>query len=441
LNLLQRLRTPARDITSIDDYIAAVGMLARPVYEQTLTQGRESVGGGFGAFSTSAYAADSVVFACMDVRAKVFSSVRFRWQRLRGGKPSDMYGSTELRVLERPWVGGTTQDMLTRMIQDADLAGNSFWTRIGGEAVRLRPDWVEIAVGERMYGGGKVGLEKLGYVYYEGGRWSGNDGVALLASEVAHFMPIPDPLASFRGMSWLTPIVREIEADLTMTRHKRKFFENGATPNMVVKHAEHADQQAILDFARKMEMQQAGTDNAYKTFHLYPGADATVVGVDLQSVDFRAVQGAGETRIAAAASVPPVIVGLSEGLAAATYSNYGQARRRFADGTMHPLWANAAGSLEPLLPAQGPDVRLWYDATDVPFLREDEKDAAVIAQTQASTMTALIQAGYTPDSVAAAVEASDWRLLEHTGLFSVQLQPPGAQQEAQEAQSDEDAAA
>jgi phage portal protein BeeE len=57
-------------------------------------------------------------------------------------------------------------------------------------------------------------------------------------------------------------------------------------------------------------------------------------------------QGAGETRIAAAAGVPPVIVGLSEGLQAATYSNYSQARRRFADGTMRPLWRNAAVARE-----------------------------------------------------------------------------------------------
>jgi hypothetical protein len=30
---------------------------------------------------------------------------------------------------------------------------------------------------------------------------------------VAHWSPIPDPLANFRGMSWLTPVLREIDAD------------------------------------------------------------------------------------------------------------------------------------------------------------------------------------------------------------------------------------
>jgi hypothetical protein len=58
------------------------------------------------------------------------------------------------------------------------------------------------------------------------------------------------------------------------------------------------------------------------------GADVKTVGADLQQVDFKQVQGAGETRICAAARIPPIIVGVSEGLDSATYSNYGQARGR-----------------------------------------------------------------------------------------------------------------
>jgi hypothetical protein len=69
---------------------------------------------------------------------------------------------------------------------------------------------------------------------------------------------------------------------------------------------------------------------------------------------------------------------------------------------------------------------LWYDARDVPFLREDEKDAAEIQGVESRTIRTLVDAGYTPASVMAAVRASDWSLLVHTGLFSVQLQKPGS---------------
>jgi Phage-related protein len=430
-NLLQRLtgRGPEeRSISTIDDYIAAVGSLhGYGAIQQTMTDKRISVGQSFSALS-GAMGADSVVFTCMEIRRSVFSSARFRWQRVRDGKPADMFGTSDLRLLETPWPGGTTQDLLSRAIQDADLAGNAFHIRDAGEIVRLRPDWVDIVVEERRIGGALVGWRKLGFVYYEGGKHSGNDGAAFTATEVSHFMPIPDPLNPFRGMSWLTPVVREIEADLTMTRHKRKFFENGATPNMIITHPQGATREKILDFQKRLDAESTGTDNAYRTLNLYPGADATVVGADLRSIDFKAVQGAGETRIASASGVGAVIAQLSEGMQGSSLNagNYGQARRRFADATMHPLWQNAAGSFAPLLASPGAGVRLWYDADNIPFLREDEADAADIAQTRATTIRSLIDAGYEPGSVVAAVEADDFRLLTHTGLFSVQLQKPGS---------------
>lgn len=437
--LLSALQRGERSgITSIDDYIATMSEfvfngLAGGV-SQTLVgdTNAEKPGGNFAALAQSAYAANGVVFACMLVRQLVFSAVRFSYQRMRNGRGSDLWGDQSLSLVERPWYGGTTQDLLSRMIQDADLAGNSYWVRDGHELVRLRPDWVSIVTQRRKINGGPVGHRKVGYLYYEGGEGQGRDPVPFLADEVAHFAPIPDPLASYRGMTWLTPLVREIQADMLMNRHKRRFLDNGATPNMVVRHGEKATPESVRKFRDMLDREHKGVENAYKTLHVGGGADVTLVGRDFRQIDFRQVQGAGETRIAAAAGVPPVIVGLSEGLQAATYSNYAQARRRYADGTMHPLWGNASGSLEVIVPAppskfaDGGFSRLWYDHRDVPFLREDEKDAAEIQGRRATTIKTLTDAGFTPESVIKAVDADDMRLLVHSGLYSVQLQPPGS---------------
>ncbi|WP_439030225.1 phage portal protein [Gordonia terrae] len=446
MNLLDRLkggvRAEEREM-NLDEYVKMLSQYSlnsgymAPHLQQTLAgDATERPSNNFVGLAQEAYAANGVVFSVMLVRMLVFSSIRFTYQNLRSGAPSDLFGTQELRVLERPWRGATTQDLLTRMIQDADLAGNSYWVRDKGnrdELVRLRPDWVEI-VGRRRYfsdagrkvnRGGQVGWEKIGFIYTEGGPGS-SDPVAFTADEVCHFAPIPDPLSEVdAGMSWLTPILREIQADQSMTRHQRKFFDNGATPNMIVKHNPAANEGKVKQWIEQMRDRNTGIENAYKTLHLYPGADATVVGTNLKDIDFKDVRGGGETRIAAAGGVPPVIVGLSEGLAAATYSNYGQARRRLADGTAHPLWQNVAGSIETLVESRGNATRLWYDARDVPFLREDEKDAADIQRTRAETINTLISAGYTPDSVVKAVDNNDLRLLEHTGMVSVQLQEPG----------------
>lgn len=819
MNLLTRLRSGrdvgVRGISTIDDYINlwnsfayngisyGLGFTSTNGIAQTLGgQTTEMAPNNFVGLATYAYQQNGPVFACMLVRQLVFSSIRFQWQRMRNGKPSDTYGTKDLRLLERPWPGGTTQDLLSRMINDADLAGNSYWyrdtslARLGtaepdSELVRLRPDWVDIIVEPRVIrggmaevGGGQLGWRKVGFVYTE--RNGGDDNpIAFLADEVVHFAPIPDPMASFRGMSWLTPILREIQADQAMTRHQRAFFDNGApqpldakimtpsgwstmgqmrvgsevigsdgkphkvlavypqgvqdiyrvtftngastectknhlwsvasaydrrlgvtrtmelaeimaggthypsgaakwsvplvapiefdscgelpvdpyllgsligdgcfrangrgqrtsgsihlaahvddaaeqhdllapllpvgvqlirrpeagkwerlcftrvngsaranaltvgikqlglfdhlgyqkfvpqrymrasvsarvallqglldtdgsaerrqpneirfcntserlagqvaelvnglgglgtvkktraalgnhkaqwsvritrlpewiepfrlsrkldiyrptlrggsyryiqsielvgrkpaqcisvdsydhlyvtddyvlthnTVNLVITHPPGATEDKVKSWVQQMESQHAGAANAYKSLNLYPGADATPVGTNLSEIDFDNVRAGGEVRIAAAAGVPAVIVGLSKGLDSSTYSNYSQARRRFADGTAHPLWQNMAGSMQQLFKPPDAASRLWYDATDVPFLREDEKDAADIQGKRAATIASLIASGFTPDSAVKAVEANDFiGLLKHTGLTSVQLQKPG----------------
>lgn len=426
-----RRRGGTRDIATIEDYAAAIQeSLGYGAWSSLgITQSQPGQAAEKAPTDLTGYArlfaTNPVIWACMVTRMSVFSAPRFQWQRMNNGQPSELFGTPDLAPLERPWLGGTTQDLRTRQIQDADLAGNSYWTRVDDEMVRMRPDWVQIVLERRRLHDGDLGWKRYGYYYQE----PGCDPVFLWPEEVAHFAPTPDPLATFRGMSWLTPVIRETQNDNLMAAHKRRFMENAATPNLVVKFAREVSPDAFEKVKAKMDAGHRGIENAYKTLYLGGGADVSVVGKDFVQLDFSKVQGAGETRIAAAAGVPPIIVGLSEGLQAATYSNYGQARRRFADGTMHPLWANSSGSFEHLVaPAAGlsPAVRLWYDATDVPFLREDRKDAAEIQGLQSRTIRALLDAGYKPQSVQRAVQAEDWNLLEHTGLFSVQLQKPGS---------------
>jgi len=57
---------------------------------------------------------------------------------------------------------------------------------------------------------GDIGRGRARIIYHPGGPESGREPVALLRSEIAIWAPIPDALASFRGMSWLTPIMREV---------------------------------------------------------------------------------------------------------------------------------------------------------------------------------------------------------------------------------------
>lgn len=380
----------------------------------------EPVPNSFDGYVSRVYQDNGPVFATALVRMQVFSQARFQFVRWANGRPGDFFGAPSLQVLERPWPGGSTADLLARMEQHVTCAGN-FYARLSdrGEVEVLRPDWVQIVRGN-------PGNRLVGYLYTEGGSGSGKDPELLPAPTVCHYAPIPDPAASWRGMSWITPVLREVESDQAATEHKQKFFENGATPNMVVTLDAAVKAEEFERFRELMREESEGVANAYKTLFLGGGADAQVVGQSFEQIAFKATQGAGETRIAAAGGVPPVLVGLSEGLQAATYSNYSQARRRFSDITCEHLWASASSSLERLAPPPDSGARLAHDTRDMPFLREDQKDAAEIQNQQALSIDTFVRAGFEPASAVAAVVAGDLSLLVHGGGIPTTLYDPTA---------------
>jgi phage portal protein BeeE len=245
-----------------------------------------------------------------------------------------------------------------------------------------------------------------------------------------HYSPLPDPDAQWRGMSWLTPVLREIQADTATTRHKLRFFENGASPSFGLKYDPALSPQQVREYKAMFDEANTGTDKAYKVLHIGGGVDPFSIGANMQQLDFRAVQGAGETRIAAAAGVGAIIARFSEGLqgSALNQGNYAAAKRQFADMTLRPLWRTAASALSKFAsPPSGS--RLWIDVRDIAFLAEDQKNAAEILASKAATIRQLVDAGYDPDAAVRAVQNDDLSLLTgaHSGLFSVQLQPAGAQ--------------
>lgn len=409
---------------------------------------RERIENDFEGYVEGAYKRNGPVFACMLARQMVFSEARLTWRQFRGGRPGDLFGTTDLALLETPWPGGTTGELLVRMVQDADLAGNFYATtaddqgRFGKQAtgpgrrvVRMRPDWVTLILASHSGDPYALDTKVVGYLYeprsmsVAGTSAASGTAVLLLPDEVAHFSPIPDPGARFRGMSWLTPVLREVQSDNAATSHKDSVFQNAATPSMVVKFARETTPELFDQFVSRFKASHQGVENAHKTLFLGGGADVTPLTFDFRQLEFSQTQGKGESRIASAAGVPPSWVGFSEGLqgSALNAGNFGAARRRFADGTIRPLWRQASAALQVLVPPPA-GAQLWYDGRDIAFLREDRKDAAEIQRQQAATIRQLTDAGYTPDSVVRAVQAEDWSLLTHTGLFSVQLQPPGTGQ-------------
>ncbi len=428
LDRWRRTPEPAEERYSMDDYAQWVGGVNFPYnLPGTLIQ----TWGNGGANSEPAsleYPANGhrmksngPVFTLMAIRLRLFSQVRWSYQELRKGRPGDLFSAQSLDILnDDPCLNQW-------MIRHVDLGGN-FYGKVDqdtGKVWPLRPVWV-MAMSETPLN--DYDSEISGYAYFPGGmnQTKLEDAELFPASEIIHWMPEPDPDARWRGMSWLTPVIRELAADSKMTQHKEKFLDNSATANMILKFDKETSFENFEKFKDKFRQEHEGSQNAYKTLFLGGGADATVVGSDLAQLDFTAVQGKGETRLANAAGVHPVVAGFSEGMQGSSLNagNFGQARRSTADILLHPLWVSAAGALgQVITPPVG--ARLWYDARDIPFLREDAKDDAEIRQSESVTIMNLVREGFEPGSVIDAVTSGDVQRLVHTGLLSVQLWDPG----------------
>ncbi len=379
-------------------------------------------------------------FAAQLVRASVLSMARFTFRsRPNTSTPRRQFGTNDLLPLEKPFTNMSTGELISRMEWSAGLAGNAYVVRqpnLGASDTDspyllrvLRPDWTAI-----MYGSNRnpsdpkfaTDSEILGYAYRNGGFSSQNpnDLEVFLPDVVAHWSPLPDPMSPGLGMSWITPALRDIQADQSALEYKLSFFTNGATPNLVIKGLPATTTAQFKEFVDAIEKTHAGSTNAFKSLYLTAGADATVIGSNLQELDLSSITSHGETRVSYLSRVPAVILGIAAGLKGSSLNagNYGEARRNFADSWVYPTMASLCSALSVLINIPG-GAELWFDTADIPLLREDALDAANIEKVKEETIVAYVQAGFKPDSVIAAVRGQDISQLVHDDRFtSVQLQ-------------------
>lgn len=382
-------------------------------------------------------------FAAQMVRALVLSQARFTFRRRAStNRQGKTFGGRQLAVLEQPWKNGTTGQLLTTMEWHAGVAGNAYVTnRTPGRLRVLRPDWVAIVYGSHQEpedAATALDGELLGYAYANGGLVAPGNGTltgvanqvwTLLPDEVAHYTAagLTDPEGGGIGMSWLTPALRDMQADKAAAEHKVMFFKNAATSNLVVKGIPAITKDQFDEIVDAMESRHAGIANAYRTLYLTAGADATVIGTNFKDMDLKNVTALGETRISVLSRVPAAVLGISEGLSGSSLNsgNFDAARRVLADTWVSPTLQDYAASLAPLVDVPN-DAELWPDTADMPILRDDSKAAAEIEQLKQASIVAYVNAGFTPESAVQAVAAGDVSLLKHSNLLSVQLQSPGS---------------
>jgi hypothetical protein len=379
---------------------------------------REAILPQWSKWAQTAHASSSVVFSAFLVRMSLLSEATFT---LQAKDDKHLFGNTSLGILEDPWPDGSSGELIARMEQDAGWAGNSYIWRPpdgtvddGVRLVRLRPDWTTIVSELVNVPGGGQYRRKLGY-------WTGppkgvldqGKGQYYPAEEVVHWAPIPDPQATFRGMSWLTPVYREVQADDGLTQYKIRYLENAASPNMLIRYTQKLAPGTIDRIRDRVTVRYGGVHNAFKTLVLDQGADATVIGNSLAQMNFEAVQGQGEQRVLAASGVPGVLVGLEPLRGAGR--GYQESLVKFANLWARPQWRSLCEALEKFVDdpsVQAGGSRLWFDVSDIAALQDGELQRGQAALVRAQALLTLAQAGYDRVSALSAVDAGDITLLK-----------------------------
>jgi phage portal protein BeeE len=349
-----------------------------------------------------AYTTNGIVFAVNLCRLMLLSEAKFVFR----DDTDDSFSNLPPRagILEVPWPNGTSGELWGRMIQDVDLAGNAYlWKAEPDLLVRLPPGEVTIVSELTRATNGNSYRKVIGYDWNPGANRS-EEAQYFTVDEVAHWSPIPDPSANFRGMSWLTPVLREVRADSGLTYYKTQYIDHGQ-PLIALRYAQKLRPETVDSIMDRIQAKYGGAANAFKPLVLDQGVEP-VVGGGLQELNVAAIQAIGEERICAASGVPPEVVGFRE----VSSEKYMPAMRRFADLTCRPLWRSGCAALAQLVSVPTGS-RLWFDTTDIAALQAAETERAQVVQVSAAATLTFVQAGFERESVKKAVTAGDLSLL------------------------------
>lgn len=375
---------------------------------------------------TQAISGNGVVFGVLAKRMAVFTDVRFKWLRFGAGpRPTqaDMFTDAVLAPLDRPL------HLLSRMELDVAQAGNSFVARhpAGGFSL-LPPQWCYLVVVSDYdvdHPGEAPDARPGGLVYAP----PSSDPAVYLPGEFGHHAPYPDPDFRFLGMSYLRPVLNDVAADNQTRQYVRAFYENSATPNIVMKFPEQVTKEVVQAFREAWRERHEGAERAFRTAFIGGGADPVVVGNSLKDLDQVAITKTLHSAITVSSGVADIVLGTLSGHESSTYANYGQAMRNLLDTTIRHLWRSAVDAFAPLLPAP-PNARLGYDSSGTAAAQQDARDDADILEVLARTARTLKDGGWDGPSIIEAITTGDLARLQDTGLVPVQLQPPGAGQPA-----------
>lgn len=253
------------------------------------------------------------------------------------------------------------------------LAGNDFIEVVTDTKKRplqlyhMRPDWVFPIPDPDLY--------LKGYEL----KPEGQPKVFLEPQDVLHFKYL-DPLNEYRGMSPLAAAARTLQTENAIIGWNKGMLDNNAVPGGVLTiPAQTLVKEDRMEIRDELETEFSGDGNLHRPMVLWGGMEWKQLGLTQRDMDFLQQKRLNKYELCAVFGVPPQVVGANED---PTYSNYSVARLAFWEDLVILMldWIqNRINSS--LAPAFGPDVRVVYDISDVPAMRESFQQKVKTAET------------------------------------------------------------
>lgn len=323
----------------------------------------------FRSLTREAYQKNAAYFACISALAFAFPEPPLLHWDDESDQGQPVKNSPVRRLLRRPNPIMSERDFNVHAMSYLGIGGNCYVHKVRARAGNVIELW--------PYHDGQIRPVPGGPAWVKGYEFIGDgsrEPIPIPERDIIHLKwPSVDPTQPWMAQPPLLAAAAEVDADNEASRYLRALLQNDAIPRTVVT----LPPDRTMDGAEKDRFRDRwaalyGSNNAGGVAVLDDGASITRLGLNLEELAFEAMHAIPEARIAAVLRVPPIIAGLSVGLARSTFANYAEARKAFTEQTLVPLWAIVGDAMQDGLSEDfGDDLILGYDLAQVAALQED----------------------------------------------------------------------
>lgn len=317
------------------------------------------------------YRANELVFACMQKRMDAVSEPPMRVYDYSGDTPQELEDSPLRELIEHPCEGVTEKAFWQISENNRLTAGFSCWEKERnrmGQVIHLWPmrsDWVS------FYRGQGRPIDRVRYQPY------GLPPQDIDRDDVLIFMDYDPIYPLLKGLGAVAVAMRSIGVDNATTDYLKVFFQRGSVISGLLTSDQSLSDPEADRIQQRWGQAHGGVDNwaEHNIAVLGAGSKYQSIGMNFKEMAFEQLDGRDEARICAAFKVPPILIGAKVGLAASTFSNYGEARKAFYEETVTADWQYFQGEIDTqLLPEFADKAKSYYcefDNTNVRALQED----------------------------------------------------------------------